>query len=342
MTPTIAIIGAGFGMYCLLPAFCNTENCHVVSISGKNSQRMSSYCKKYNVKHYHDWKEMLQKEQPDAIAIAVIPKYQFEIAKYALEHKIAVFAEKPLSIDYEKCLELSHLAKKHHLPNMVDFEFPEIPEWKKTKKILEDNVIGKIFDIEINWTFLSHDLKNHINSWKTDVSKGGGALSFFASHVFNYVEYFVGKIETIDCSLGYSELSINKGETEIEMNLKFENGCKGKINIDVSNSNNSKHTIVFYGSTGQLQLQNNANNVVDNFELILNSQKNEIIESKDAANIQNSELDPRVKIVSLLARKFIHWCNSGIAQKPDFQNGMRVQELIDLARTSNSNVKYNN
>ena len=113
MNPTIAIIGSGFGMYCLLPAFYNTKQCNVVSICGKNSKRMSNFCKKYNVKQYNDWKEMIQKEKPDAIAVAVIPKNQFEIIKYALEKKIAVFAEKPLTINYETSLELCQLAEKY-------------------------------------------------------------------------------------------------------------------------------------------------------------------------------------------------------------------------------------
>ena len=92
MTIKLAIVGSGFGMYCLLPAFNKINNCKVVSICGKNSERMESYCKTFGLKRYNNWRQMLQKEKPDAVAIAVIPKYQFEIAKYSLENNIAVFA----------------------------------------------------------------------------------------------------------------------------------------------------------------------------------------------------------------------------------------------------------
>ena len=113
MSTKVAIIGSGFGMYGLLPAFSGIKECQVVSICGKNSERMSHFCEKYNVKQYTDWKEMIQKENPDAVAVAVIPKHQFEIVKYALENKIAVFAEKPLTTNYETSLELYQLAKKY-------------------------------------------------------------------------------------------------------------------------------------------------------------------------------------------------------------------------------------
>ncbi|MDE2588901.1 MAG: Gfo/Idh/MocA family oxidoreductase, partial [Patescibacteria group bacterium] len=197
MNTKVAIIGSGFGMYGLLPAFNRVNGCQVISICGKNSERMQRYCKKLGLKKYTNWKEMLQKEKPNAVAIAVIPRYQYEIAKYALENRMAVFAEKPLTTSVRTSSELNRLAKKKRLPNMIDFIFPEISEWHTAKKVIKSGVIGNILNIEVNWTFLSYDLKNRIKSWKTDVSQGGGALSFYFSHVFYYLEYFIGRIRNI-------------------------------------------------------------------------------------------------------------------------------------------------
>ena len=46
--------------------------------------------------------------------------------------------------------------------------------------------------------------------------------------------------------------------------------------------------------------------------------------------------DPRVKVIRPIAERFIKWCNTGISARPDFHDGLRVQELIELARVSNS------
>ena len=46
--------------------------------------------------------------------------------------------------------------------------------------------------------------------------------------------------------------------------------------------------------------------------------------------------DPRVKVIKPVAERFINWCNTGVAAKPDFQDGLRVQELIEMARVSDS------
>ena len=112
METNLGIIGSGFGMYGLLPAFNKLEDCNVVSVCGKNSERMQEECEKFGVIRYDNWRDMLKKENLNAVAISVIPKYQYEIAKTALENDIAVFAEKPLTTSFTTSRELSELAKK--------------------------------------------------------------------------------------------------------------------------------------------------------------------------------------------------------------------------------------
>ena len=339
MNTKVAIVGSGFGMYGLLPAFSRIKECKVVSICGKNSEMMLNNCKKLGLNRYTDWREMLQKEKPDAVAIAVIPSHQYEITRYALENGMAVFAEKPLTTSFDTSLELNKLAKKKRLPNMLDFLFPEIPEWHAAKKAIENGLIGEILKVNVDWTFLSYDLMNHIKSWKTDVKQGGGALSFYFSHVFYYLEYFLGRIKNIECNFSSSEKSLNKGETGTDMTISFENGCVGNAHMDISNTDQQKHKVEFHAEGKTMILQNFNSNFVDNFELILNTSKG--IEKIKPDMLLDSSYDesedPRVKVIKPIAERFINWCNTGNTAKPDFEDGLRVQELIKMARISNSN-----
>ena len=339
MNTKVVIVGSGFGMYGLLPAFSRIKECKVVSICGKNSEMMSNYCKKLGLNRYTDWRKMLQKEKPDAVAIAVIPSHQYEITRYALENGMAVFAEKPLTTSFDTSLELNKLAKKKRMPNMLDFLFPEIPEWHAAKKAIENGLIGEILKVNVDWTFLSYDLMNHIKSWKTDVKQGGGALSFYFSHVFYYLEYFLGRIKNIECNFSSSEKSLNKGETGIDMTISFENGCVGNAHMDISNTDQQKHKVEFHAEGKTIILQNFNSNFVDNFELILNTSKG--IEKIKPDMLLDSSYDesedPRVKVIKPIAERFINWCNTGNTAKPDFEDGLRVQELIKMARISNSN-----
>ena len=333
-------MGSGFGMYGLLPAFSKIDECKVVGICGRISERMQRSCKEIGLNRYTNWIEMLQKENPNAIAIAVIPTYQYQIAKYSLENKIAVFAEKPLTSSLQDSQELDRIAKKMKLPNMIDFIFPEIPEWQTAKKIIDKDEIGGIYNVKVDWNFLSYDLKNHVKSWKTDVNEGGGALSFYFSHVFYYLEYFIGRIKSMQCNFIFSEKSLNKGETGIDMSIEFENGCKGKARMDIGYEGLQKHRVEFQGESGTVTLENNSCNFVDNFELIMKNQKGiQKIKPTKVFDLMPDQLeDPRVKIIKPIAERFIRWCNTGVSAKPDFQDGLRIQELIEMARDSNSKL----
>jgi len=221
---------------------------------------------------------------------------------------------------------------------MLDFIFPEIPEWHAAKKAIDSDFIGKICNINVDWTFLSYDLKNNIKSWKTDVKQGGGALSFYFSHTFYYLEYFIGRIKNIQCNFSASQKSLNHGETNINMNVLFENGCKGNVHMDISDIGQPKHVIEFHAKVKSMTLQNFSNNYVDNFELIVNTPTGIQKIQPDTVHdlLYDKSEDSRVKVITPIAERFINWCNTGVAAKPDFQDGLRVQELIEIAR-SNSN-----
>jgi predicted dehydrogenase len=340
MITRIAIVGSGFGMYCLLPAFSGIKGCEVVSICGKNSERMEKFCKRFCITRYDNWKEMLETEKPDAVAISVIPKNQFEIAEYALQNKIAVFAEKPLTTSLDTSIRLNKLAKKNDLPNMIDFIFPEIPEWCEAKKIIEKGTLDKILNINVDWTFLSYDLKNCIRSWKTDIDQGGGALSLFFSHVFYYLEYFLGKIKNLQCDFTLLGENYNSSENIINITMVFENGCVGNVHMDISNAKQQKHVIEFHTKNKIIILQNYSESFVDNFKLIISEENNtEKIMNGNLKNHDYEQLeDSRVKVIKPLATRFIKWCNTGIPSKPDFQDGLRVQKLIEMARNQNSKI----
>ena len=165
--------------------------------------------------------------------------------------------------------------------------------------------------------------------------------SLVFSHTFYYLEHLVGKIKNIECSLVSSHKSLNKADTTINMKLLFENGCNGEIFVDISNDKDPKHTIKFFGSEGTLSLENLSSDMVDNFNLKLskNYESQNISIAQKLNFLKDENEDPRIKVVANLTQKFVKWYNTGIPEKPNFEDGLRVQELIQMARISNKGEK---
>jgi predicted dehydrogenase len=332
MEVRLAVIGSGFGLYGLLPAFQQIPGCIITGICGKSSQRMVDYCRKTSVPGiFQDWRELIEKSKPDAIAVAVIPRYQYEIAMYALQRGISVFAEKPLAVNLEQAEQLLLRARESGRPNMVDFIFPEIPEWINVKKLLDENTIGKVNQVTVNWSFLSYDIKNRLNTWKSDPKEGGGALAFYFSHVFYNLEFFLGKIQTLHCDLNYSSNSLGNGESVVNMVVRWESGCTGNIVLNCGSMGLNKHVWEFQGKKGDLVLQNMTRSIGIGFEIFhYNSDGDQTVISLPRVEPLSDE-DERVRFVRSLGKRFIAWHNEGTPSKPDFEDAVRVQQLIKYA-----------
>lgn len=305
---------------------------------------MDDYCRKTSVPRiFQDWRELIEETTPDAIAVSVVPKYQQEIIMYALRRGISVFAEKPLSINLENAEQLLMYARTSCLPNMIDFIFPEIPEWKNVKELLKNNTIGKVIQVTVNWSFLSYDIKNRIKTWKSNPEEGGGALAFYFSHVFYNLEFFLGKIQTLQCDLNYSPNSLGQGETVVSVLVRWESGCTGNIVLNCSSVGINKHIWEFQGQKGDLVLQNNTRSTTMGFEIIhYNANAGRIVIAHAKSGDLSAE-DERVCLVKSLGERFITWHQGGEPSKPDFEDGVRVQQLIEYALNSaNSNRPVKN
>ena len=331
----LGIVGSGFGLYGLLPAFHFIELCNVVAVCGKKSERLLDYCKEIGLNNiYSTWSEMFVKEEIDAVAIAVIPKVQDQIATYAMNRGIHVFAEKPLAVDLIHAQKLFDLASKTKVTNTVDFIFPEIDTWKKVKKILDQEKYGPLLSVDVQWIFESYDIKNSISSWKTNLAEGGGALSFFFSHTLYYLEFFAGKIKDIKSKLHYSKKSHNGGDVGVTLQLLFSNNVHGSALLRSDKKGKNIHKLVFKCKHALIILENCTDSVT-NFKLAIHS-KGDVILLRDTLEASQKDIDERVFVVKHIAQRFIQSCLSKKQMSPSIKDGLRVQMLIDHIRSQNT------
>jgi predicted dehydrogenase len=324
---TVAIVGSGFGLYGLLPAFRTIKQCNVVAICGKKSERLLNYCKQVGLKNiYTDWKQMINEMKPDVIAIATSPDRQFEIAGYAIKKGIHVFAEKPLTNKLKTSILLEKLAAQYNVHTCVDFIFPEVPEWKKCKEILESKKFGAILNVNVTWNFYGYDLKNKINGWKTDRARGGGVTSFYCSHVLHYLKWFIKDFDIVNATSSTSAESLNKGETSVAFNFK-KNKLTGSALVSCHAKGLNRHEIVFQCERGTLILENE-NSVADNFQLWATDKNLTLRKIKCSKLKGRTNEDERVKYVKSIASKFISAVKANRNMAPNFTDGVVVQKQI--------------
>lgn len=327
----IGIIGSGFGLYGLLPAFNSIKNCQVVAICCRKKEQLALYRKRIGLaKIYADWRILLEYKELDAIALAVTPNAQYQIARAAVNRGLHIFAEKPLAATVAQAKQLFNLAKKNKITHGIDFIFPEIAQWKRVKELIDHKTFGKLKHISVNWDWLSGDIKNKRSTWKTSIAEGGGALAFYFSHGLYYLEHFAGRITDIKSLFTYAEENVGGGEVGVDMLLKFQLGITGYAHISCNSRGFVRHKLIFQCENGVIVLENK-NAVVNKFIIKTYDQNGmkQLTVSKDRSRKNEDE---RVKIVSKIATRFVNSCISRQQISPSFKEGLRVQELIDMVR----------
>ncbi|MEK7480181.1 MAG: Gfo/Idh/MocA family oxidoreductase [Patescibacteria group bacterium] len=310
----IGIVGGGFGKIGLKPAFDSIRGCRVVGVCAGRS----------------DWRTFLERNDLDAVALAVPPHVQYQIAKAAIRKGLHVFAEKPLAANLKEAKELCALAKKKRVTHGIDFMFPEIAEWQKVKELLDKKRYGALEHVSVEWDWMSGDLKYGRKTWKTSVRDGGGALSFYFSHGLHYLEHFAGKIQDARASFTYSPKSLNGGEVGLDMLLKFKGGATGDVHVSCNTPKLVRHRLTFVCERGAIVLDGK-NTITDKFTVTVSGKAgtHRVRVRKDTGRKGEDE---RVRSVKKLAERFVNACVAKKQTTPSFADGVRVQELIERIR----------
>jgi predicted dehydrogenase len=169
----LAVIGCGYWGPNLIRNFVQSNKVQEIICCDLDTKRLDRMKGLYPmVEVLTDYKELLERPDLDAIAIATPVKTHHPIAKDFLSHGKHVLVEKPFTHSYETALELIKLAEEKELILMVDHTFEYTAAVNKIKTIIDNGELGKIFyiscvrvnlglfqpDINVVWDLAPHDI----------------------------------------------------------------------------------------------------------------------------------------------------------------------------------------
>jgi predicted dehydrogenase len=332
----LGIVGCNFGRTVLLPAFRADPRCQVQALAGTDAAKTTEIALAEGIKlSFADWRALADHPDLDAVAIAVPPGLQPEIAVRALKNGKAVFAEKPLAADFEAARAMAMQAETSGRPVMVDFEFCELTVWRHAKSLIDQGAVGALRHVVVTWHVENYATRMRLKSWKTDAVNGGGALGNFVSHCFYYLEYFCGPMHDISANLFGLPGEVPASESSICMSGTFRSGAAYMLSMSAGSYLGSGHRIEFYGEDGALLLSNVTSDYMRGFELWLARRPMAALEHIELPDPDDARYhDGRIAPVSRLAKRFIDSIEDGAPTSPDIGHGLRVQKLIHLARQS--------
>jgi predicted dehydrogenase len=339
MTIRLGIVGCGYGKAVMAPAFRADSRCHLEAIAASSQQSAGAAASQLGVaRAFGDWRGLVNDSSVDAVAVAVPPHLQPEIVLAAIQAGKPVFAEKPLAVRIADARRMAEQAESCRVANMVDFNFSAIAPFLQTRKMLQENALGKLRHIVVNWQTESYANRVRLESWKSASDQGGGSLSNFVSHCLHYLEWFAGPIAGLKAHLFRLPDDTRLSDSAVNLAIEFQSGAGGMLAMSAAAFPGSGHKIELYGEDGSLILENSSRDYMRGFRLSC-CRRPETAMTRVTVSDQEEDSweDGRILPLSRLVGKFFDWIENGKPARPDFRDALRVQELIEVARISHQN-----
>ncbi len=336
----IGVIGGNFASSVHVPAFKSDPRCQINGIVASSAERSEKLATEHRLpKIYGHWKEIIDDKEIDAVTIAVPPSLQPDIAIAAFANGKAVFGEKPLAATLEQAQKMHQAALNASTAHLVNFNLAALAPWIKVKEIIDTGGIGRLSHIVVQ--YISETPPNLlINSWRANKGQGSGTLYDILSHFFHALEWYAGPVNRLSASL-FSTLKNNpNGDTFDIIGLEFASGIPASITVSRTTLFGMGYRIEFSGEEGTLILACSTKDI-RGFQLFLGTRKSKQLELISALEKPNENpLQSRIEAVSILATRFLDWIETGIPEVPSFEEGLRVQRLLDAAYRSNEQAKW--
>lgn len=248
-----------------------SNNFNIVAVCDVVENKMDELLSKYNlendksIKHYINYKEMIEKENVELVSIATESGLHAEIALYCIKHRINVIIEKPMAMSIADANKIIEASKEYNVKVAANHQNRFNIAVQQTRKALEEGHFGKLShgSIHVRWN-RNQDYYTQApwrGTWKND----GGALMNQCIHGIDLLRWMFGS--EIDEVYGVTKQQFHKYLECEDIGMavvKFKNGTIGTIEGTTNvYPKNLEETLYMFGENGTVKLGGKSTNAID-------------------------------------------------------------------------------
>jgi predicted dehydrogenase len=154
---------------------------------------------------YRDYREMLAKEELDAVAVYAENARHAEYTEAAAEKGLHVMVEKPMASNFEIAKRMFEVSKRYNVKLMINYPTTWSPSLRHAVKIALDGNIGRVYEVRFRAAHKGpkeEGCSPYFYSWLYDEKlNGAGAYIDFCCYGANFSRWILGMPEKV-CSMG--------------------------------------------------------------------------------------------------------------------------------------------
>ncbi|MGF7047246.1 putative dehydrogenase [Paenibacillus sp. DS2015] len=242
----VGIIGMGVISKFYLHALRNTlDNPVLIAVCDLSEERLKPF-RQEGIPCYNDYKEMLRREDIDAVIINVPNDKHFEICRDSILMGKHVCCEKPMTMNMDEAEELVNVS--------ITAELTMFTAFHRRYNIHFVNALKKLkFDDEIVRVTASYleRIEEHAgdDQWYLQPERcGGGCIADNGPNVYDTLAFFLGRLHVTSAAI-----TRNKHHVDVEaiVELVTESGVPVSVHLDWAYPHGEKKDVVIHLKNGK-------------------------------------------------------------------------------------------
>lgn len=265
----------------------------IVALCDLRIDNIDKLIKKFNlnkeVKKYTDYKEMIQSENIDLIAIATESGKHATIAFDCIEKNINLIIEKPIALSIDDANLIIKKSKEKGVKVCACHQNRFNKSVQKIRKAKEENRFGKLFHATAHIRWNRGPKYYEQAAWRGTWEQDGGALMNQCIHNIDLLRWMID--EEIDEVFAYTD-RLNHDYIQAEdlgiALVKFKNGAYGIIEGTTNvYPTNLEETLYVFGEKGTVKIGGKSVNIIEEWKFEDDNDNPDEIKEKFSENPPN-------------------------------------------------------
>ena len=279
-----------------------------------------------------------------ASTLAAPDHLHYPMTMAALEAGIHVLCEKPLAMNVAEAEEMLESANSHGLIHMTYLSRRNTPPIVRLGELLRESCVGEWREFTINFMagmllepkngspMQDYFRKSRSKEWKTDPKRSTGVLGSLGAHIIDMVLAHLDDIETVNASLttykGANAYPAGSGtyvHNSALLLVELASGAHGTVHASFVSHVPPCIDLTVYGEEGILRA-----------EIRPTGKTGLRFESGSENSEHEIAIPERIRNLPHICGAFVDSIRDGQRRAPTFEDGVRVQRVMDAAVESSS------
>lgn len=333
----VGVVGTAAGSAVHIPGLRQVPHVELVAVAAVDGDSPSGVAARYQIpSFYDDYRLMFRRAGLDAVTIAAPAEAHHSLVIAAVESRLHILCDSPMAISAAEARDMQRVARDAQVLGSMVFPSRFIPARMRIKQLVDGGYIGDLQSISVT-AFRSPYVR------RLSMTPLEPRLSLIQQLGYDYVDtlrWWFGDVHAVSGARTASALANVEAEqtdSNFSILIQFGSGAIGSIHACSTSPVDLGDEMVAVGTDGVLALRNDGK--------IFGTKRGQQAISELAIPEElilelPKTVDPRVGPFSRLAYDWADGILSGEQRAPSFEDGMKVQEIVDGAMKSQELARW--